>query len=474
MTSVSLPPAPAAPGDRPAFAPRAAAMRPPRQVRMAAGLHALLDRFERVYAVALLLVFSDAVIPLVRSAAGAVPDLENGDPHRQAMLFGFFGVCALLCALRPREIATAALRNPLTLLLIAFAILSRDWSHAPDITLRRGIALAGTTMCGVWLAGRFRGRELMEMLGWAMGIAAVLSLLFALLIPELGIHQDGDFAGAWRGIYLQKNGLGKMMVLGTLTFILLTLREEGRARRKWQALAFLCAALVLLSTSTTSMLILGALVLLVPLYRALAARSRWLVPVALGIALPVAAIVLAVVADVEAALDLFGKDATLTGRTELWEYAAATIGDRMWYGYGYGAFWQVSTRAQGIYAAIGWDAWHAHNGLLELGLNLGVIGIVVFLAGYFLGLLRGTSALLCGAREEGIWILGFLTFVLLGNLTESAILEQNAYWMLYVATTCIAAPAAMAEVQPRMRGAALSPGVRMCARRRVRVQAVEG
>ena len=173
MTSVALPPAPAAPSG---YTPRAAT-RPPRPARLAAGLHARLDRLERVYAVALLLVFSDAVIPLVRSASGAVPDLENGDPHRQAMLFAFFGVCGLLCALRPRQVSAAALRNPLTLLLVGFAILSKDWSHAPDITLRRGIALAGTTMCGVWLAGRFRGRELMEILGWAMGIAAVLSLL---------------------------------------------------------------------------------------------------------------------------------------------------------------------------------------------------------------------------------------------------------------------------------------------------------
>jgi exopolysaccharide production protein ExoQ len=300
-----------------------------------------------------------------------------------------------------------------------------------------------------------------------MGIAAILSVLFALAVPELGIHQDGDFQGAWRGIYMQKNGLGKMMVLGALVFILLALREEGRARRKWQALALLCAALVLLSTSTTSTLILGVLILLVPLYRGLASRSRWLVPAALGIALPVGGIALAVITDVEGALGLFGKDTTLTGRTELWQYATATIGDRLWYGYGYGAFWQVSTRAQGIYAAIGWDAWHAHNGLLELGLNLGVIGIVLFLAGYVVGLMRGTGALLAGAREEGIWILGFLTFVLLGNLTESAVLEQNVYWILYVATTSIAAPAAAAvsaEARPATRG--LSPGVRMRARRR--------
>lgn len=470
--SITLPPAPAVPAAFPAFTPRAAA-RSPRQARMAGGVHALLDRFERVYAVAMILVFSDALIPLLNSVRGAVPDLENGDPARQARLFAFFGVCALICALRPAQVLAAAMRNPLTLLLIAFAILSQTWSHAPDITLRRGIALAGTTMCGVWLAGRFRGRELMEMLGWAMGIAAVLSLLFALLVPELGVHQDGDFAGAWRGIYLQKNGLGKMMVLGALTFILLSLREVGRARRKWQALAFLCAALVVLSTSTTSILILGALVLLVPLYRALASRSRWLVPVALAIALPLVGLALAVITDVEAALGIFGKDTTLTGRTELWEYATATIGDRLWYGYGYGAFWQVSTRAQGIYAAIGWDAWHAHNGLLELGLNLGVIGIVIFLAGYLAGLFRGTGALLSGAREEGIWILGFLTFVLLGNLTESAILEQNAYWILYVATTCIAAPAATAAVAST-RGAALSPGVRMRARRRAPVRTAEG
>jgi exopolysaccharide production protein ExoQ len=463
--SVTLPPAPAAPAGVRAFTPRATA-RAPRQTRMVSGLHVLLDRFERVYAVALLLVFSDALIPLLNSARGAVPDLENGDPARQARLFVFFGVTAILCALRPRQVFDAAMRNPLTLLLVGFAVFSETWSHAPDITLRRSIALAGTTLCGVWLAGRFRGRELMEILGWAMGIVAVLSLLFALLIPELGVHQGGDFDGAWRGIYQQKNGLGKMMVLGTLTFVLLALREEGRARRKWQALALLCAALVILSTSTTSTLILGALILLVPLYRGLASRSRWLVPVALAIALPVVGIALAVITDVEAALGLFGKNTTLTGRTELWEYAAATIGDRLWYGYGYGAFWQVSTRAQGIYAAIGWDAWHAHNGLLELGLNLGLIGILLFLAGYVTGLFRGTAALLSGAREEGIWILGFLTFVLLGNLTESAILEQNAYWILYVATTCIAAPAAAEEARTRSRAAALSPGVRMRARRR--------
>src|SRR3712207_6951645 len=46
------------------LAPRAPG-RPPRQARLAAGMNVLLDRFERVYAVALLLVFSDAVIPLV-------------------------------------------------------------------------------------------------------------------------------------------------------------------------------------------------------------------------------------------------------------------------------------------------------------------------------------------------------------------------------------------------------------------------
>ena len=214
---------------------------------------------------------------------------------------------------------------------------------------------------------------------------------------------------------------------------------------------------------------MAVMVLLVPLYQGLAARRRWLVPVALAIALPVVAIALAVITDVQGALDLFGKDTTLTGRTELWEYAAATIGDNVWYGYGYGAFWQVSARAQGIYAAIGWEAWHAHNGLLELGLNLGVIGIVLFLAGYFTGLVRGTGALLSGASEEGIWILGSLTFVLLSNLTESSVLEQNAYWILYVATVCMAVPQAAARVQERTTGAALSPGVRMRARRRMRI-----
>ena len=53
---------------------------------------------------------------------------------------------------------------------------------------------------------------------------------------------------------MSATGYGSVVgiVLGTLTFILLSLREQGRKRRRWQALALLCAAEVLLSTSTTS------------------------------------------------------------------------------------------------------------------------------------------------------------------------------------------------------------------------------
>ncbi|HEX8692865.1 MAG TPA: O-antigen ligase family protein [Longimicrobium sp.] len=447
----------------------------PRRVHTAAALERILGAAERVYAVVLLLVFSSAVLPLLNGSADGAANLEEGDPHRQAIRAALFALALVFTFLRPPgEVFAAALRSPATLLLVGLALASAAWSEFPDITLRRAVAVAGTTFCGFWLAGRFRGREFLPILGWALGIAAVLSVAFAVLLPGLGIHHD-ELDGAWRGVFQHKNGMGRVMALGTLTFLLLAQRPGASGRRRaYLALAALSVALVLLSRSASSLVALGVLLALVPLYRTLASRSAWLVPAAIAVALPVTALVLFVASDPQAALGLLGKDASLTGRTELWGSAAASLQDRLLGGYGYDAFWQLNAHALTIYAAVGWEPWHAHNGFLDLGLELGVVGIVLFAAAFFGAVRRATGAVLAGAREEGLWMLSFLSFMLLGNLTESSILAQNLHWLLFVATAAMAvgvpAPAA-APAGPRTR---LSPGVRLRARRRPGARAAAG
>ncbi|UJB69157.1 O-antigen ligase family protein [Acaryochloris sp. 'Moss Beach'] len=79
-----------------------------------------------------------------------------------------------------------------------------------------------------------------------------------------------------------------------------------------------------------------------------------------------------------------GKDPSLTGRTDLWVWALDDIGKRPWLGYGYGAFWQdFSSKAALIRYAAGWQVPSAHNGLLDLLLDLGILGVFILTLGIF-------------------------------------------------------------------------------------------
>jgi O-antigen ligase len=81
-----------------------------------------------------------------------------------------------------------------------------------------------------------------------------------------------------------------------------------------------------------------------------------------------------------AVLGLRGKDATLTGRTEIWSGVRRAIGERPWQGYGIGGVWGDPSvePARSILRGLGFTVFHSHNGFLEILLLLGVGGLAAY------------------------------------------------------------------------------------------------
>jgi O-Antigen ligase len=78
-------------------------------------------------------------------------------------------------------------------------------------------------------------------------------------------------------------------------------------------------------------------------------------------------------------LAFMGKDSTLTGRTDIWGYVIPYIYQRPWLGWGYAAFWStLNPAAWEIANALRWYSPEAHNGLLEILLSGGLVGVVWF------------------------------------------------------------------------------------------------
>ena len=379
------------------------------------------------------LALTGALVPLLRQGSGSSASTAEGDPITQLMWLAVYAVAFVWGLTRWRRFLAVATKDKLLLLLIALAVVSVLWSAAPEVTLRRGIALTGTTLVGIGLAARFGFAELLRLLAWALGIAAVLSLLFALALPSYGISSDSLTQGDWKGVFDHKNTLGKAMSLSAIVFLLLALSSRGYRWLLWAAFA-LSFALIVLSGSKTALSVTVVLIVLLPLFGALRLTTTLALSISIFVALFAAGMMALLGANLESLLTFLGKDLTLTGRTTVWAVVVDTIQERPWLGYGYNGFW-LGTEGPSfrVWLATGEPYYDSHNGIMDLWLDLGAVGVAVFLIGFFRALGRAVGWVHATSRAENLWPMMFLTFMLVYNLTESFILKQNnLFWLLYV------------------------------------------
>ena len=386
----------------------------------------------RLFVVLVLLLSSTATFAVFQ---GTEADPAQGSSTIQAIWLMVYAITFTFIALRWRLLFRIFARNKLLLLLVMLVLASVLWSAAPEVTLRRSIALLGTTLFGAYLSARYTLGGQIRLLAWALGIAAVLSLLCALALPSYGISSDPLTPGDWQGVFDHKNALGSSMALGAMVSLLLA---TSARRLRWLAWAcfVLSLALLLLSNSVTAMVVFSTLLILLPLYRALRWRYTLAVPALIFAIVLVGAVVVFSVSNWGVVLNALGRDVTLTGRTQLWDVVLDMIRERPWLGYGFSAFWLGSEGPSAqLWLATGQEYEHAHNSFLDLWLQLGLVGVAVFSLGFVLAFSRTVAWIRQTKSNEGLWPLLFLTFVPLYSLTESGILVQNStLWIMYVAT----------------------------------------
>lgn len=263
-----------------------------------------------------------------------------------------------------------------------------------------------------------------------------MNFMLTLAIPSTGIHISGPHAGAWMGIYGHKNALGRNMVLGSI-FFFSELFQNPKSKISWFGFAS-CTLLVLLSTSKTALLVF----LIVAAYAFLYRRYRWkgswtLICISIS-TLILGCLSILLVNNWVSILISLGRDPTLTGRTYIWSFLIEKLQDQLLLGYGYGAFWaegSVHLKELAIFLNE-YEPAHSHNGLLEIGIGTGLVGMSLFTMTYLIAYLKAAKDAY-RMPECGSWNLSFLTLFLLVNLTESTVFGGwTLYWIMYVITVC--------------------------------------
>lgn len=386
----------------------------------------------------MLLFIMGAFLPLWREVSGFVVDPVEGDPLTRGLLAAGYGVALLLLIRRPLALTRALLRTPWIWLLLLWAFLSATWSIAPEVTLRKAAAVAFSTLYALLLAMEFSPATLLRLLAKALLFALGLSLLFVFLLPNWGIMGD-PHPGDWRGIFSHKNMLGHMAALAFLVFGALLVSGQ-RPKSLWAG-GLLLAALALAGSRSATSLVLAiastGLITLLWLGRGL--RPYWPV-VGMVFVLSGAALAMVLSSQWEvyylAAVEALGKDPTLTGRTPLWQVLWSFVLERPWLGYGLGGFWLgLYGPSAFVWAWVGWEPPHGHNGYLDLWLDLGAIGVVLimimFAKVFLVNLVRylKTPQHLLGIL---IFWLALLVFIVIINLAESNLVRSNnLFWTLF-------------------------------------------
>ena len=394
--------------------------------------HSIPAIFETGIILLLLALFSEALLGLLL-ASEREPD---GNPVLRALWLPIYAVVILLGLVHIRKFISMSWQMPILMALLLLIAASVFWSIDQALTARRVVAAGMTTIFGLYLASRYNWRELLTLFGLIWLFLAVLSYVIVLSMPAIGLEPSGEYAGAWRGLWFQKNTLGGHMSRSVFLFAFLILTGTD-LRKVWITGLVLSLGLVLLSASKTSLVgvLLGFSVLAGAMLMKRGARIAlvltWFGVTFAGIFVSIA------VFQPELIFAALGRDATLTGRTDIWAALAHVIADRPLLGHGYGAFWAPdSAEADFVREQVQWEAPTAHNGWLETWLSVGLVGLVVFTLNFLATIGRAVAAAFQG--WNGVFALGFLAQFFLFSLSESSILQQNSIvWLSYAAVSGI-------------------------------------
>jgi O-antigen ligase len=352
-------------------------------------------------------------------------------PLARAIVIPFFAAALLLLVRVSRDAVAAVVAAWPVLLMVALAAVSLLWSTDPSFTARWVAGLVGTTIVGVFLAVRFDIDEQLEVVCAALAAVVIASLVWVLLFPQVATRNTAH-GFAWLGLFEENNLFGRAMSLSALAFFVLAL-QRPRLRRAATAGFALSAVALVVSRSLTSLLVACACVIAVAAVVRLRGVSHAARPRALIVAALLALFVLGMLAHSGDRLVAFmGRDATLSGRTQVWSHVLQMVRERPWLGHGYGSFLPRSEADAAARSNLprSWPLRHPHNGVLEILFELGALGVLCFAVPFLLLLWRAFALALSGAS---LWPLAYLLFLALINITESNLLRHTIFWALYVA-----------------------------------------
>ncbi len=378
----------------------------------------------------------------------------DGSPTDRNVLLGLLAIGIVILIGRRQQVAKLLGKNKLLLLFFFYCAVSVLWSDYTFVAFKRWIKSLGDLVFVLIVFTELEPAAALRRLLLRAGFVLVpLSVLFIKYYGSLGrMYNQWTWLPAYTGVTDNKNELGilcLMFGLGSVWRLLDLIQnrtETHRARRMLPHCVLLAMVFWLfwMANSLTSLacFILAAAVMVTTSFRVIARRPAVVhILVAGVICVAFYALFLS-----KGMVESLGRDPTLTGRTVIWDVVLSVRGNAL-VGTGFESFW-LGKRLHKVWELTMPGLQEAHNGYLELYLNLGWIG-VIFLAGLIINGYRNVIAAFSRDPATANLKLAFFVVAIVYNFTEAGFRETTLVWIFFLVATFAVPRTAASKTQLR-------------------------
>jgi len=371
------------------------------------------------------------LLALTASFIPALSDLFEDSKAAHIIYRGIFMVALLgslvYLTMKRKEFCPFLLNNSPLNALILLGLISTLWSITPGITLKSSLIIIAVVLSAYSTSKYFEAQHFLKIL---IGFLTTFVIISAIIwLADYPWPFQGE---SFRSFFSQKNHMGIISALYILlltSFAIHTNKQNITLVISTLSLGTIAILLLTASGSAGSIVetisCIGLLSLLLITDRTKRPKRNLLI-----LAL-IAATSLYLSWDY--ILQLLNRSPTLTGRDKIWELSLGAAKENFLLGIGLGTAWLQNSPVYLAVATVMPATKHAHNGYLEIYIEVGVIGLTLFLV--HLGLVAHNIFKNISLIINSFITLSFLSiilFFLILNTIESTIFRMPFIFYIYL------------------------------------------
>ena len=336
----------------------------------------------KIFETAEYLLFILAICILTAGVSGLYVKMFKMNPPTPHIVIEMpiMGAMALVLLLRLRETAFGMISALPFVLLGLMMVMSFYWSQFRVTTLKEGLpALLNILYLG-YAAWRFDWKQLINGIWLAMFGMVLLSFALFVAAPDIA-RMSTVHAGTMSGIWMEKNAAGQIGAFGAI--VALSRMAINPKSILTSGISFLFFTLFLILTTSKTALVaylIGcggfAWVFLLRRFWPVSMATLW-ASIFVGFFS-----VIWIRGNMDTVFGLLGRSSTFTGRADVWKAVQVSLDSKPLLGHGYSAYWNEEFYMGKTIALVMEDLKyypnHSHNSFVEMGLNLGMVGVWAF------------------------------------------------------------------------------------------------